>query len=208
MDRPKIMCDLDGTLCNTPKWVSKYAKEDYGVGPGEVPYASSQFNMEDVWEGMNFQKLKRIFYKKDFWSSVPIFKGASEFTKQLGEWAEVYIATDRRWYELLKEDTRSYLVKNKIYFNHLEIIKGKEKKRYAEENSIVLAIEDKPETALALSEVCPVLLIGWPYNMEVSNDRIYRVDSYYLAMKIASRVLEEDAYSWNYFQSSDVIREE
>lgn len=208
-DKPKVLIDLDGTICNTPRMVSKWSKEMFGIGPGDVPYKESLFNIEDVWEGMNFQKMKKIFNNPEFWKSVKPFSMASNFTKQISRWAELHIVTDRRWYPELVKETEDWLKDHNISYDVLAVVRGKEKGQYCINNSISVAVEDRPENIKAIqeSQVCPVIIMKWLYN-ECKLPNTLIASNYYQATSYIADILDKRLESWDTMQSTELLYEQ
>ena len=206
----KILVDLDACLCNTPRMISKWAKEMFDIGPGDVPYSNAVFNIEDAWEGMNFQKMKQIFSKPEFWKSVKPFSMASSFTDQLKLWGEVHIVTDRRWYPELVQETGEWLNVNKIRYDVLATVKGTEKHAYCSRTGITVAVEDRVENVQSISKVCPVVIMRWPYNEEKLEETVSTkfADNYFQAVKEISVLLGKDQDSWVHAQAVQHLRDQ
>ena len=158
---------------------------------------------------MNFQKLKQIFHLPEFWQDIKPFHRVIGFTKQLSKWFEVHIVTDRRWYPELLKETESWLLHNNITYHELVIVKGVEKGEYCKSNNVIIAVEDKLINVAPISEVCPVILMDWPYNrVEGLQSNVYRCESYYKALKQIADLTGNIGKSWEYPQSMEPLYEQ
>jgi len=198
----KIMLDIDNVISSTGRATSKWVKKLYDIGPGDVPYKETSYNIEDAWKEMNFKKIKALFETREFWETIKPFSMVPQFVNQLRKWSEVHILTDRRWYPELEEQTKSWLYNNKIKYDVLKIMKGKEKYIYCKDNNIDLAIEDQSNNAETIANVCPVILMRWNYNESYNRDNVITVNNYFEAISETSKLLGTTG-SWDYPQSSE-----
>ncbi len=158
------MLDLDCTLVNTARAINKWLKIIHNVGPGDVPYTMETFEVKKAYSDVTFEMLKTIFMVPEFWSDIKPLDGVQKFTEELSKHFHLSIYTDRRWYNNLELQTANYLKHHNITYDELLIVKGKEKNVPCRENNVLLAIEDRLEFAIPIAEVCPVILLKWPYN--------------------------------------------
>lgn len=114
----------------------------------------------------------------EMYEKSPLAEGSKEV---LIKWAlehELYFISARGKH--LFEITQNWFLKNKIPFNHIELIGTHHKIEAVKQHKVNIFLEDKHDNAVMISEQCniPVLLFDTPYNRDPIPSQVIRVKNW------------------------------
>jgi uncharacterized protein len=169
-----IGVDLDGVLGNLADEVIKMANENYNL----------QIKIDDITSHrlqectpLTLSQVCEIFESTNIFKNLKPVENACESVKKLrlNNWV-VFVITDRFW---TKQDwilTKAWLENNDFEWDHLNLVRAKDKSVYADAHKLTVFVEDNLQTALDLATVCEkVFLFDRTYNQGEVPDNVKRV---------------------------------
>jgi uncharacterized HAD superfamily protein len=203
--RPIVCVDIDGTLGDYHEHLRQFAEDYLGR---ELPdcWAGEGINdINDFWKISKpiYRDIKLAYRQGAQKRLMPAFTGASQFVWLLHTDplinAEVWITTTRPWqrHDSVDPDTREWLRRNNIYFDHLlyGVDKYYDLSKIVDPSRVVLVLDDLPEdydsAAKHFGEKVPVL---WANNHNNNNvcrrERTVR-ESYQAVLTRATKRVKE-----------------
>lgn len=172
-----IGVDLDGVLADLAEGVIKKLNSLFSIRVTREHITSH--NIEECL-GVSGDQVRAIFSSEDIFVNLAPVSGAKEAIQRLRErgWY-VHIVTDRFSHENDWSVSRDWLTNNGFRWEHLDLVRAREKPAYARIHGIRYFIEDNVDTARALASVCErVFLINEPYNQGSVPENVVRVGTW------------------------------
>ena len=177
-----ILLDLDSVILNTGPHLLEWLQNSFNVGL-DVKYEEfTEFRFEKNFPMFTRAMVEEVFSHPEFWLTIPSIPGATVFSETLCSLGEVLVCTDRFWLPNMEDITRESLCNATIQYDKLRFVDSKDKAKFAQEHNVKLAFEDRLDNAIAISEFCPVGLIGQPYNDNpwIGDRPIFRIAKDYI----------------------------
>lgn len=172
--RPVFGIDIDGTLGDYHGHFLRFAEG--WLGFQQFPYTGGVSGSIPLYKHMGISKttyrqIKLAYRRGGLKRSMPVYEGASEMVASLRKrGAIIVICTTRPYLQLenIEPDTREFLRRNKIPYDH--IISGEHKYRHLKavhgKDAIVSVLDDLPEmVAQADKSGLPWVLRSQPWNV-------------------------------------------
>jgi uncharacterized HAD superfamily protein len=191
--RKRLGIDIDGTLtCPTTF----------------VPFINKTLNKNITLEDMTQYDLTPLMglSEEGFWKwmdemepliyqDAPLALGAKEIVQRWQGEFDLFFISARRSH--LFEITNNWFAKQKIDYDHLELLGTHNKISAVKQHNIDLFFEDKHDNAVDISEECqiPVILFDTPYNRKPIPDNVHRVNNWFEAEKIVQNLLQTTSSS-------------
>lgn len=189
---PVVAFDIDGTMGRYHDHLWSFMQEYFGKP------------LPDLWDGRGdwedylgltraqYQEAKLAFRQGGFKRWMPTYLGAAEAVSRVRKFgAEVWITTTRPFLRLdsVDPDTREWLTRNKIWFDHLlyDELKYARMRTIVGEDRVIAVVEDLPkEYERAQTEFGHTV----PILMERQHNSDYRSERGLLTMKSMAQVGE------------------
>jgi uncharacterized protein len=125
------------------------------------------------------------------YKDAPLAKGAKGVVQKWKSQFDLFFISARRNH--LYEVTNNWFAKQKIDYDHLELIGSHNKIAAVKKHDIELFFEDKHDNACDISEECgiPVILFDTPYNREPVPSNVFRVSNWSEADRKVQAILEQ-----------------
>lgn len=185
--------DIDGTV-TTADAILPFINKDFQL----------QLTLEDITEydltpfvNVDEQEFSNWYLKNEslIYQQSPIKENAAEILNKWKQNHELYFISARGINML--EVTKQWFKKEKISYNHIELIGSHDKIQAVKKYEIDLFIEDKHDNAVAIHEQCgiPVLLFDTPYNQMPIPEGVIRIYTW------------EDADNWvtNWLKEKSIL---
>ncbi|WP_156321177.1 hypothetical protein [Bacillus sp. JCM 19041] len=171
--RKRFGLDIDGTITDPATF---------------VPYINKDFNKTLTLDDLSEYDLTKVLNisDKEFWgwmeTNEPLIYSQAELAlhaeQTLHKWSKLHdliFITARRNH--LTEVTTSWFSKQKLPYNHIELVGKHDKLDAVREHKLDVFFEDKHDNAVAIAEEfnIPVLLFDTPYNRLNSPNNVIRV---------------------------------
>ncbi len=156
-----------------------------------IPYLNEHFNTNISLSDITQYELSPLLNvtKEEFWQWMskhePIIyanaKIAAYFQDAIKHWQDLHHFTyiSARGNHLL-EVTEDWFQKNKIPYNHIELLGQHDKLQAIKKHNIDIFFEDKHDNACDIAEECniPVILMDTPYNQDPIPSQVIRVNNW------------------------------
>lgn len=157
---PAIGLDLDGVIANLVPDFCRIANGRYhtSISPSDIT----------TWDiskctALTTEQVVSIFTPGFFFNLMPMPGAVTAVQMLFGQGWQIHLLTDRP--QGCYPMTRQWLRELCIPFHCLELVPAARKSEYCKAHGVDCAVEDRPDTALALADVCKrVYLIDAPYN--------------------------------------------
>ncbi len=186
----RIGIDLDGVLGDLALEVVKAANSKFGI---EIKVEEITSHNLTECTALTSEQVNELFTTGNVFETMMPVLGSREALKLLRKKGYiVHILTDRFWSNRDWSISNAWLNENNIEWDHLNLVRAKEKSEYAQAQGIFAFIEDKLETAVDLSSVCKtVFLLDRPYNQGVLPKNVLRVSKWREITDILTGSLKE-----------------
>lgn len=159
-----------------------------------VPFLNESFNLnitlDDIKQydlnplvNVDEKEFAKWFYETEptIYSQSPLAFGAKEILAKWELLHELCFISARG--DHLLDITKEWFERNKIGFNHIELIGTHDKIGAAKNFEVDIFLEDKHDNAVSIHEECgiPVLLFNTPYNQDPIPNGVIRVNDWYEA---------------------------
>ncbi|MDA7026926.1 hypothetical protein PJ311_09935 [Bacillus sp. CLL-7-23] len=156
-----------------------------------VPYLNEAFNLSITFEDITDYDLTKLLNisEQAFWKWMDeneprIYKEAmvAQYAKQtidkLKNHHKLFYITARRHH--LKDTTHAWFHKNKIHYDHIELVGGHDKLEAVSKHKVDVFFEDHHGNATMIAKEAniPVILFNTPYNQLPTDSNIIRVNSW------------------------------
>lgn len=168
--------DIDGTI-TCPASIVPFLNKEFNINITLDDIKQYDLNpLVDVSESEFanwFTNNEAIIYEQS-----PLAEGAKEIVVNWGRKHELYFISARGSH--LLEVTKKWFLKEKLPFDHIELIGTHDKINTAKKYEVDIFFEDKHDNAVMIHEQCqiPVILFDTPYNQDPIPDGVIRVYSW------------------------------
>lgn len=176
-DRKVLGTDLDGTLDDLAGAVIRTAKTRFGLDIGVDDITSHR--LEDCTDLTSEQVAEIFISPETFAAADPVPAAKAALDRLSGDGWAIHIVTDRFWGENDWGLARDWLDDHGLTWDHLNLVRAREKADYCDGHGIKVFVEDNYDTALSLSSTCDrVFLLDRPYNKGDLPENVTRVDGW------------------------------